>query len=118
MASYARTLEYALCFQSYRVASGPKRPFLFPKGRKLRNHRGVPIIASTSSGNRYPSRVLSPKTALSLDTAQNSKMKRRTKSLNEDDTLFDLDGFHENKNCEPFFESEDESSGMFLCLSL
>ena len=107
-----------MCFQSYLVASGPKRPFLFPKGRKLRNHRGVPIIASTSSGNRYPSRVLSPKTALSLDTAQNSKMKRRTKSLNEDDTLFDLDGFHENKNCEPFFESEDESSGMFLCLSL
>ena len=84
------------------------------KGRKIRSHRGIPILANSLPTNRNPSRVLSTKTASSLDRGQSSKMQRRTRSHNEDETLFDLDGFHENKNCEPFFESDDDSSGMFI----
>jgi len=34
----------------------------------------------------------------------------RTKS-HSDDAMFDLDGFHDSKSYEPFFESDDESSG-------
>ena len=88
------------------------------KGRKFRTHRGIPILASSLPSNRYPSRVLSPKAASSLDRDHNARMKRRAKSMNEDDTLFDLDGFHESKNCEPFFESDDDSSGMFVLFVL
>lgn len=81
------------------------------RSRKIRSHRGIPILANSLPTNRNPSRVLSTKTASSLDRGQSSKMQRRTRSHNEDETLFDLDGFHENKNCEPFFESDDDSSG-------
>ena len=37
----------------------------------------------------------------------------RTKS-HSDDAMFDLDGFHDSKSYEPFFESDDESSGKLL----
>ena len=95
-----------------------KKLTIFLPGRKVRPHRSIPIIASSLPAKRNPSRVLSPKAASSLGRGQNAKLKRRSRSQSEDDTLFDLDGFHENRNCEPFFESDDDSSGKFLDLFL
>ena len=100
---------YRQCFKIY-----SSEHFDCPIGRKIRGHRGIPILANSLPTHRNPSRVLSTKTSSSLDRGQSSKMQRRTRSHNEDETLFDLDGFHENKNCEPFFESDDDSSGMLV----
>eukprot|EP00112_Aurelia_sp_Birch-Aquarium-sp1_P016376 Seg3707.2 transcript_id=Seg3707.2/GoldUCD/mRNA.D3Y31 product="Proline-rich AKT1 substrate 1" protein_id=Seg3707.2/GoldUCD/D3Y31 len=81
------------------------------RGKKVRPHRSIPITSSSLQARGMPSRVLSGQTSTSVDSGQRSRLKKRSKSQNEDDTLFDLDGFHESRNCEPFFESDEDSSG-------
>ena len=72
--------------------------------------------------NSAPSRVLAGRFNSPSRPVTNGKVKspsrtvsnrRRTKS-ETDDTMFDLDGFHDNKNCEPFFESDEDSSGELI----
>ena len=81
----------------------------------MRSHRSIPITSTSLQARGAPSRVLSQQmaqqTSSSVDGGQKARLKKRSKSQNEDDTLFDLDGFHESRNCEPFFESDEDSSG-------
>lgn len=83
----------------------------------MRPHRSIPITSSSLQARGMPSRVLSGQTSTSVDSGQRSRLKKRSKSQNEDDTLFDLDGFHESRNCEPFFESDEDSSGKYFNVS-
>eukprot|EP00111_Clytia_hemisphaerica_P001738 TCONS_00004905-protein len=41
-----------------------------------------------------------------------SRRNNRSRSLSEsDDIMFDIEGFHEDKSCEPFYESDEDESG-------
>ena len=40
--------------------------------------------------------------------------KRKTNHHHDDDILFDMEGYSNDKDCEPFFESDDESSGEWV----
>ena len=42
-----------------------------------------------------------------------SPRKHRSYSETSEDTLFDLEGFQSSKNCEPFYESDEDSSGTY-----
>ena len=55
----------------------------------------------TSSNNKHQ-RAAKPRTHVAFSA--------RVRSFSEsDDTMFDLDGFQENKTCEPFYESDEDS---------
>lgn len=48
----------------------------------------------------------------SLNFSMTSQHRNQSKIRTKDDPLFGMDGFHENqRNAEPFYESDDESSG-------
>ena len=57
-----------------------------------------------------PTRIYSPVKSRSLNN-KTSPRKHRSYSEASDDTLFDLEGFQTSKNCEPFYESDEDSSG-------
>ena len=57
-----------------------------------------------------PTRIYSPVKSRSLNN-KTSPRKHRSYSESSEDTLFDLEGFQSSKNCEPFYESDEDSSG-------
>jgi len=90
-----------------------------PRIHKIATHKGMPPRTYEHSDNSSP-------IAMSLPSRMNMPMsrtqrydnqpkfspnKQRSYSETSDDTLFDLDGFQPNRNCEPFYESDEDSSG-------
>lgn len=70
--------------------------------------------SNTSSAHSLPISALSStnKTRNRYSRRKVNFQPSRHRSFSEsDDTLFDLEGFHEDKHCEPFYESDDDSSG-------
>ena len=59
-----------------------------------------------------PTRIYSPMKSRSLNN-KTSPRKHRSYSETSEDTLFDLEGFQSSKNCEPFYESDEDSSGTY-----
>ena len=84
--------------------------------------RPVAIRAMNAPDNQpslamsLPTRIYSPMKSRSLNN-KTSPRKHRSYSETSEDTLFDLEGFQSSKNCEPFYESDEDSSGTYVQLS-
>ncbi len=85
------------------------------------------LAAQDSSSSTAPPRTIksqgSNKSSSSNSSGKSKPMSMGRssswKSRSDEDALFDIEGFHESKSCEPFFESDEESSGMmFFILSI
>lgn len=90
------------------------------RGKKMRPNRFMFSSSTQDAPSSLPNHMGPPKSrdiSKQLSTSRNQRTslaitngRRRAKTQVDEDTLFDLDGFHENKNCEPFFESDEESN--------
>lgn len=78
--------------------------------------KSVDQTDNSTIAHSLPTRIMSPKgkgfsrNSHRIRNSSQSSMRSRTYSEN-DDALFDLEGFHDSKSCEPFYESEEDSSG-------
>lgn len=54
-----------------------------------------------------------------INNSNKGKVKKSSEkrhSSHNDDILFDMEGYNNERNCEPFYESDEESSGKFYSL--
>ena len=79
-----------------------------PSETKVNVDRSIPCLSRSlpTHGNENLSQSINHHNQKAAKTTQVKKQ-----FSDNDDILFDMEGYHNEKNCEPFFESDDESSG-------
>jgi len=88
---------------------------IFWKKSLCRLGRSIPSRGSLSANLDIAQSL--PTTSFMSPNKEKNKFSRRranqqSRSFSEtDDTMFDIEGFHQEKDCEPFFESDEDSSG-------
>jgi len=98
--------------QSMAIPSNKKREDI-PRGGS--DHFGMsqsmPITEHSRDDHHHETLSASIKKHNRNTQSSLAAQQRKIEHNDNDDILFDMEGYHNEKNCEPFFESDDESSG-------